>query len=64
MQRFARELNAAINGGRITVAKLSELTGLSRMHIYRLMRAEAAPSLDTAESIAKHIGVRISITKA
>lgn len=60
---FLAELNRAIDSKRITVAKLAELTNISRMQIYRLIRGENEPTLKTAELIAKHIGLKISIEK-
>lgn len=62
--QFAKELREAITKGRITVTRLAEETGLSRMQIYRLMRGENQPSLETAEAIADQIGVTISIKRS
>lgn len=61
MTAFAEALKKAIDSGKISVYQLAQKTGLSRVHIYRLMRGEQAPALDTAEAIAKEIGVKITI---
>ena len=61
MNQFARALTKAIRDGKTTVAALADDCDLSRVHIYRLMRGEQAPSLTTAEKISKKIGVTITI---
>lgn len=64
MSEFSKALDRAITSGKTTVTKLADITGLSRMHIYRLRRGEQAPSLVTAEAICKEIGATITISAA
>jgi DNA-binding phage protein len=64
VDQFAKELSKALADGRTTVAGLVEATGLSRMQIYRLRTGKNKPSLETAEAVAKHIGLKIVFEKA
>lgn len=63
MNKFAKELTRAIETDQISISELSRRTGISRIHIYRLMRGEQMPGLDTAEAVLKHIGFRIAVEK-
>lgn len=62
MDDLKKIIRSAIDSGETSVAKLAEATKLSRMQIYRIMDGENAPSLSTAEAIAKALGLRVSFT--
>ena len=61
MSDFISAIKSAMNDKGMSVSQLAALTGFSRMHIYRLLNGENAPTLDNAELIANALGVKITI---
>lgn len=62
MQKLLCLLQAAIDAGTITISELASKTGVSRQHIYNVLREKSVPTMDLAEKLAEAIGHSVSVT--
>lgn len=64
VREFVQEVETQMAATGVNVAKLAELTGLSRQYIYRILNGTCVPTLKVAENIAKHLGLKIETVRA
>lgn len=61
---LAKSMQKAIDSGETSAVLIAEAASISRIHVYRIINGENTPSLDVAEKIASHLGLKFSLTPA
>ena len=60
---FLRSVRREMRRQGVTAYRLSQLTGLGKSHVYRLLEGENMPSIESAERIANALGLKITLAK-
>ncbi len=57
-------LKAEAQQRKLTVYRLSKLTGITQQTIHRLFAGDGTPTLDTVDALATALGQRVTIERA
>lgn len=57
VEELRKAIAEAMETGRFSAIEIAEAADISRMQVYRIQRGENVPALDTAEKIAKRLGM-------
>ena len=63
MKKLCDEVNRLVASGEISMSELAERSGVTRTHLYSVLRNGVIPRVDTAQSILKAVGMRLEIVR-
>lgn len=60
---FARIMGEQMEAKGLGCAQLAQMVGMSRQHVYRILRGDHTPNIATAEAIAQKLGMKLTVKK-